>query len=970
MPISSTSTRHDQPRTRIGQARDLCGRAGRLTRPLVRRTAHAAVVGVALAGASAVSGLPGAAQAQSQGPVDLKLWGPTPADAGGRNRGVLTVPQPAPQPAPATTPPRPQPAPPPAREAPRREAPAAPPAPRVTVPPTEVISVPPLAPVSVPVPTTMPEGGGYALIPIDGATRRGMVLDGEYDIGRFRVLLPDSVAVDRAILQLVYTNSIEDAAEASALDVWVNGQPAARLPLEAHRGPVTARIDLPVDMLTVGPNRIDVVARQRHRLLCTVQSTYELWARIDTTRSRLLLDFGGTLPRPTLASVDSLLTDPRMADESVAVVVSDGFNARGALTAASLAVQAIALRSGPAMPDIDLIDATAEPRLASALTSPASDVMPQAATAAAGTEPSGDRPVPLPRRVVVVGAAPTASLLTGEDQGDIAGGVLRMISWAGSDRTVLLLTGRDIDDAALAARRLGDASRPLPGIDRLVADLYDIETRAPMTWIPQIAGDGALPLSRLDYRSRSFDGMRQRIDLPVDLPVDLYVGDNARVRVSVDAAYGPGVGDRAELAALVNGRFAAALRFENPGGALIEDGELLIPMSLFKPGRNVISFETRLPAPPAFCGPDGIMAGPGGGTPAGGGTPRFTLFDTTTLDFPRFARLANLPDLAVTAGTGFPYDRPGRQLAPFDVVVAMDRPAEVTAAMLVVARMARAAGQPLQASFHDSMPRLQGRDTLIVAPTARLGLDLIAAAPVGPDQIGRLNRGRLPEAAPDEEPGTAGEGAGAAAAGPQLLAAPPRRDAADTGPDRWSNDLREQWRRRLGAESTAGQDEGGPLTWASGSWGWLRTQTRWVLDEALPDSRPAAALFTEDKRPLLAVVQYASPQGVGTTWTLVTAADDRRLLGGTRLLVRDDAWNALNGSVATLASDGHTVDAADGGRSYTVLTSDVGPLGALSITASWFSRNVLIWTGVIAVLIIIAGTTSYLLVRTSPRRPV
>ncbi|MFD0390288.1 cellulose biosynthesis cyclic di-GMP-binding regulatory protein BcsB [Tistrella bauzanensis] len=135
--------------------------------------------------------------------------------------------------------------------------------------------------------------------------------------------------------------------------------------------------------------------------------------------------------------------------------------------------------------------------------------------------------------------------------------------------------------------------------------------------------------------------------------------------------------------------------------------------------------------------------------------------------------MANLPDLAVTAGTGFPYDRPGRQLAPFDVVVAMDRPAEVTAAMLVVARMARAAGQPLQASFHDSMPRLQGRDTLIVAPTARLGLDLIAAAPVGPDQIARLNRGRLPEAAPDDEPETAGEDAGAAAAGPQLLAAPP-----------------------------------------------------------------------------------------------------------------------------------------------------------------------------------------------------
>lgn len=890
-----------------------------------------------------------AAWSQAQGPVDLKLWGQTPADAGGAYRGVI-----APAPAPAE--PAPAPAPRPAEQPRRASAPAPRPTPepaapkpqppRVTVPPTPLPAA--SAPVAMPAPAPLPampeDMLGYALVPIDPTGSRGTLLPGEYAVGRFTVLLPDAVAVDHAVLKLVYSNSVETSPDASALDVWINGQPVARLPLDAHRGPVTARIELPVEMLTVGQNRVDVIARQRHRLLCDIPSTYELWARLDNQASRLMLAVADD--GPGLADFDSLITDPALADEPVAIVVADGFRSDGGMTAAAIAAQALAIRAGVSMPPFEMIDATVDSGLARRLSAP----------------DSADGP----RRVIVAGSAPAIAGLVGEDPGDAGDGVLRLVRTTGG-RSILVLTGRDTREAQLAARRFADQTRPLPGSDRLVADLYDIETRVPARPTPKIDGDASYTLAQLGYHTDPFDGLRQRVDLPVDMPMDLYVGDNSRVRIRLDAAYGANVGPRAEVAVLINGNFATALQLDAPGGALIENAELLAPLSMFQPGRNLISFETRLPGTPAFCGPDGILAGPEGGGSAGGGTPRFTLFDSTAIEVPPVAHLASLPDLRVTAGTGFPYNRPGHDINAFDVVTPLDRPREVTAAVTVIARMARAAGVPMEPHFYDQMPRLRARDTLIVAPIARLGLDLVAAAPVGPELLGDLNRGRLPETITESDAPAAGSDA---RAGPQLLQAqaPRRLEARAAATSRWSEGLREEWERRLGEDAQERSD--GMIGWASRSWGWLRTQTRWILDETLPDRRSPETLFTDDSRPLLAMMQYAAPQDVGTTWTLVTAADDQRLLGGVRLLSTDEAWSAIKGGVATLASDGRTVATADGGPSYHVLTGDVGPFGVLSITASWFSRNVLIWTAVIALLIGTLGIATHILVRHSPRRPV
>ncbi|WP_372088866.1 cellulose biosynthesis cyclic di-GMP-binding regulatory protein BcsB [Tistrella mobilis] len=893
------------------------------------------------------------AMAQSQGPVDLKLWGQTPADAGGAYRGVI-APAPAPaEPAPAprvveqprrASPPAPRPTSQP-RPAPEPAAPK-PQAPRVTVPPTSLpaASAPTPTPTPQPVPAVPEDMLGYALVPLDPTGSRGTLLSGEYAVGRFSVLLPDAVAVDHAVLKLVYSNSVETSPDASALDVWINGQPVARLPLDAHRGPVTARIELPVEMLTVGQNRVDVIARQRHRLLCDIPSTYELWARLDNQASRLMLAVADD--GPSLADFDSLITDPTLVDDPVAIVVADGFRSDGGMTAAAIAAQALAIRTGVSMPSFEMIDATDDTRLARQLSAPAS---------ADG-----------PRRVIVVGSAPAIAGLVGEDPGDAGDGVLRLIRSTGG-RSILVLTGRDTREAQLAARRFADQTRPLPGSDRLVADLYDIETRVPARPTPRIDGDASYSLAQLGYHTDPFDGLRQRIDLPVDMPMDLYVGDNSRVRIRLDAAYGANVGPRAEVAVLINGNFATALQLDAPGGALIENAELLAPLSMFQPGRNVISFETRLPGTPAFCGPDGVLAGPGGGGTAGGGAPRFTLFDTTTIEVPPVAHLASLPDLRVMAGTGFPYNRPGHDISAFHVVTPLDQPLGVTAAATVIARMARAAGVPMEPHFYDQMPRLRARDTLIVAPIARLGLDLVAAAPVGPELMGDLNRGRLPETIVEGDDAMA---TGGAESGPQLLQAQTARrlEARAAATSRWSEGLREEWQRRLGENA---EDRGdGMIGWASRSWGWLRTQTRWILDETLPDRRSPETLFTEGSRPLLAVMQYAAPQDVGTTWTLVTAADDQRLLGGVRLLAADEAWDALKGGVATLASDGRTVATADGGPAYHVLTGEVGPFGVLSITASWFSRNVLIWAAVIALLIGTLGIATHILVRHSPRRPV
>ena len=121
----------------------------------------------------------------------------------------------------------------------------------------------------------------------------------------------------------------------------------------------------------------------------------------------------------------------------------------------------------------------------------------------------------------------------------------------------------------------------------------------------------------------------------------------------------------------------------------------------------------------------------------------------------------------------------------------------MTAAATVIARMARAAGVPMEPHFYDQMPRLRARDTLIVAPIARLGLDLVAAAPVGPELLGDLNRGRLPETIVEGDDAAAP--GGDAESGPQLLQAQTARrlEARAAATSRWSEGLREEWQRRL-----------------------------------------------------------------------------------------------------------------------------------------------------------------------------
>lgn len=119
-------------------------------------------------------------------------------------------------------------------------------------------------------------------------------LVGEFDTTTFLLPLTAAQAIGGVTLRLAYTNALAVAPELSTLDVAVNGHAIGAWPIDGPDGSAL-EMALPSHVLEVGHNALTVTARQRHRVDCSQDATYELWTRIAPERSGLV---ASTPPRP------------------------------------------------------------------------------------------------------------------------------------------------------------------------------------------------------------------------------------------------------------------------------------------------------------------------------------------------------------------------------------------------------------------------------------------------------------------------------------------------------------------------------------------------------------------------------------------------------------------------------------------------------------------------------------------------
>ncbi len=461
-------------------------------------------------------------------------------------------------------------------------------------------------------------------------------------------------------LQIAYRNAVSVLPDTGTIDVGVNGRPAGSFAIRSPNGVKLENLPISASSLKIGRNEVTLRARQRHRVDCSIDATYELWTRLDPALSGFM---AGAPMR--FSALEELMGVGRNAAgvTDIRLVVAKGASA-ATLSESAGVVQALGLflnrddlvvsvgETGGQGPGIDLYVGSASDRMQ--------------------TE-EGKR---------LLSSAPAGLSLR---PGPVAGRAEVFLQGAtGAERTANLLA------ALRGPMRAGLESGVISG-----------------RW-GELAGDAgkSFTLKEAGYVTTPFTGRLARTDFDLRMPADFYPADYDTIDFYLHGATAPGLALGAKLLVRVNDRVVTSLPLRDSNGEQFNRKRIKLPMRSFRPGVNRIDIMAELPvAADAVCAPQ----------MAAQEKPRFILLDDSTLEIPALARLGRLPDLGALSGSAYPF-ADGK---PFDVFIDSQEPSAIAGALTTLTHLSLAARKPLGAEIRFGAPaEEEGRNALVIATRA------------------------------------------------------------------------------------------------------------------------------------------------------------------------------------------------------------------------------------------------------------
>jgi len=397
-------------------------------------------------------------------------------------------------------------------------------------------------------------------------------------------------------------------------------------------------------------------------------------------------------------------------------------------------------------------------------------------------------------------------------------------------------------------------------------------------------------------KSEEFNGRLYRASFDLLLPPDFYPADYDKLTLSLSVGYAAGLAPRSQILVRVNDLEAGSMPIRNPRGDIFHDRPIAVSLSAFRPGVNHVVIEAQTPTvQDAVCDVPTLM----------NSQKRFALFDRSEIVVPNFARIAKMPNLAVTMSSGFPYtdDRLGwLYLAHHDNET-------IAAAASFLSRMAFVAGHTVGAHVTFDAQNLRSGNAILFGSIEDLG-----AGAMRPFTLDLQNLRR-------------------AWARPGAIEAANAALAATTAPGfEASADLYDQWDE---GERSAHSDFG------------QATSLRAVYDKFINVHRsdfswlrsPPSNISAPDRSTML-IVQARSPNGGSETWMLVVSANEDELTRDIRGLTAPSNWNSMEGRAAAFKPRAGAVNIEGAADNYFITTQQFSPANFRLIAAGWLSSNV------------------------------
>jgi hypothetical protein len=760
--------------------------------------------------------------------------------------------------------------------------------------PTEPRGEPAPVPASVSsVPTPAPRGEIRASDTLRRlpATLRGFRFNGEWAQTEWPVYLTSGQARQPARFQLAFLSAISVMPEGSRLTLAINDKVVAQTELAPPDSVATRIFEIPAGLLNAGFNAVKITVEQRHRVDCSPAATYELWTALDPALSGLLLaggssrlgpetpaDIAAIAPRGDGATPIRLLLAGKLTPESAGRAIRA---AQIATLAGRMQHPAIEfVTTGRADPGLELAIGTVE-------------------------ELSGQ-----------------ANLA---DLGPVTGPRYGFLPARPERAATFVITGTSAADLDEALRRWDSERTSAAALTGSSAGLRALST------LPGFVASGAsehIVFSQTGFASTEFSGRLMRLRLDVALPGDFLPADYDRMTLSLAGSHGRDLSRDAHVLVEVNGRNAATQMLAPGAAGSLERNQIFLPLSLMQPGQNRIDLLAQVPKP----------ADEACTSPSAGET-RLHLLDRSELVLPRQARIGRSPELSLLAAGGYPFSREGAR--PILFVPAPDR-ASMAAAATLTARLAVAAGKPIDFTFTMTPPATDAGEVLLVAAAPALDPAWIRGAGLDPERIRTSWQPTQTErrALPSEADALA-----------RRCALPPARLATP-----------------VGTETKPAAASGYTVLGLRAS---LPALPFWQPAE--PPGAGSEAEIVTARAALLVGQDFASDKDFASSkadhlWTLVTAADAGTLLAGVECLTHPEIWSGLSGRISALASDETLRFVPAGERQRFVTTQGYDLANARLVAAGWLSLNPLAYVGIALALVLCLAASTLLLVLNTGRR--
>jgi len=590
----------------------------------------------------------------------------------------------------------------------------------------------------------------------------------------------------------------------------LNNKVVGQTLLEARDSARELNVDLPPELMEPGYNELEIYVAQHYANQCENPVAPELWTNIDTMKSRLHFEYDLIRVDGSLAEIPALI-DPLGWDPFHITILT----ASDTLQESDLAIGAGLSEGVAALLKYRPLKVSHAPVL------PA--VQDQAESASGRVALIGN---PADTDAILFGTADQiAGFLPDAIAGEIVGpyiGLARHIS--DDSRFVLVISGRDTDEIEIAARAFTLSGARLPDVPSMTVD------RAVAPDVPRHANSNMIEagkrygFSGFGASTTTLGRGADHMEFEIWLPPDLFVPADSVLEVHIHMAYGAGSDPGSVVNLELNGQFSSAIRLVSEDGGIFRDYVIPLPAAWLLPGSNTLRFSAFM-APMSkgevcFAASDaGLFA---------------TIYDHSWLLLTEARQHTELPNLGLTARTGYPFSTPadGREL---HVRTTSSNPDVVASAWTLMGKVAQLSGIPQWRATIGTGPAETGRHEIVVGPISEMPAELIEDAPVRFGPSGLLKSAVLEMADGQKDSPTI---RGMFSAGHALARSPAMVQA-------------------LALVSYAGG--------------------------------------TDERSYLL---QYESPVDAGRLLTLVTSASSSGLLNGVGRLVEFDLWGSLDGDLA------------------------------------------------------------------------